>query len=120
MTRALVILLALTSAALADDHQHPPQDADLHDAFYSTWRVPNGGAYRGSSCCNKKDCYPAQIKSQAGQVFFLHRETRQWKIIPQGIIEANQPDPRESPDGQSHVCASPTGAVYCAVLGGGI
>jgi len=30
----LLILLALTTAALAQ-HQHPPEDAPLHDSFYS-------------------------------------------------------------------------------------
>ena len=42
--------------------------------------------------------------------------------IPVGILEDNQPDPRDSPDGRGHVCMQPPGKgnmVYCAVVGSG-
>lgn len=124
MTRILMlaILLALIPRAWAEDHQHhhPPQDAQLHDRFYSTWYMPNGGMPRNSSCCNLKDCYPTTIKKVGDVYFARRREDGAWIPIPTSKIEQNQSDPRESPDGRSHVCmAAPSGGanVYCAVLG---
>jgi hypothetical protein len=39
-----------------------------------------------------------------------------------GILEENQLDPRDSPDGRGHVCMDPPrkgNMVFCAVLGKG-
>ena len=108
---------------LIDDHQHPPQDMALHEKFYSTWNVPNNGNERVASCCNLKDCYPSTTKKVGEHWYAQRREDFQWILIPEGKLEHNQPDPRESPDYQSHVCMTPPGSgktVYCAVLGSGI
>ncbi len=102
---------------------HPPEHQSLHDKFYATWMIPSPGAadHRKHSCCNKKDCYPTQTKFENGQWFFLHRETNNWIAIPTNKLEHLQNDPRESPDGRSHVCADETGLrVFCATLGGAI
>lgn len=113
----LLLLLAMTVCAPA---QHPSQDQELHDKFYQDWLRPDTGRIGGNrtqSCCNKADCYPTEIKLQGGKWFFKHRETGDWLVIPKGRLEHNQPDPRESPDGGSHVCASAAGDLFCAVLG---
>lgn len=100
--------------------EHPPQDMALHDKFYSGWLVPNAGAARVSSCCNKMDCAPADTKFEGGHWYGRRRIDPQWILIPDQLIESNQGDPRESPDGQSHLCVHPGGHILCAVLGGGI
>jgi hypothetical protein len=119
--RALIacMLALLATAALAQEHRHPPQDQALHDRFYSTWMRPNNPH---QSCCDKKDCYPTQFKMVNGQWFALRREDAEWIFVPPGVLEHNRRDaiPRESPDSGSHVCMQPPNhgrVVFCAVLG---
>jgi len=117
-----IIIILLISPAMA---QHPPEDMEIHEKFYSHWNRPafrdiNGN--RTESCCNNTDCYPAQIKKELGRYWYKRREDGQWRIIPEEILEHNQVDARESPDGRNHVCAQPPGMsdmVFCAVLGSG-
>ena len=107
--------------------QHRPEDMELHEKFYSNWyrpdldlRDPRGdpNGRRLNSCCNKQDCEPAEIVYQNGHYFAKLRTANGPVLIPDVIIEANQSDPRESPDGRSHVCWNhTTNAIYCAVLG---
>lgn len=128
MRFAVLILLACMSTctmhpAFAQEHHHPPQDAPLHEKFYSTWNIPNAGAERTRSCCNLKDCYPAPIVQRDGQWWVQRREDGKWLVVPKHLLEQNQPDPRESPDHQSHACIAPPengDAVYCATLGAGL
>jgi hypothetical protein len=102
------------------DHAgHPPQDMDLHNKFYSTWYVPNLGRPRVSSCCNQMDCAPAETKRVNGHWYGRRALDSDWLLIPDAVIESNQDDPRESPDGESHICAY-GGRVLCAVLGAGL
>ncbi len=118
MKYAITLALALTATPVAA--QHPPQDQELHDKFYSTWMEPvnrDEDGNRVSSCCNKMDCYPTAFKLVGGTWFAQIRETGKWVAIPPERLEQNQPDPRESPDGQGHLCANPNGMVYCAVVG---
>src|SRR6185369_3484273 len=114
-------LIWLFVVAATAQHNHPPQDAQLHEQFYSTWKIPDSGRPRVSSCCSLMDCYPTQIRlTRAGNYEARRREDGAWINIPPGILEQNQSDPRESPDGSSHVCMQPPGQynrVYCAVLG---
>jgi hypothetical protein len=119
----LGMLSLMLTPVEAQEHQHPAADADLHARFYAGWMIPNGGEPRRSSCCSLKDCYPTEIRQQAGVYLARRREDGAWIPIPRGKLEHEQGDPRESPDGQSHVCMPPPGAgtvVYCAVLGSGI
>lgn len=117
---AVLIMLALILPAFAQ-HLHPPQDAAIHERFYSTWMMPNAGKPRQYGCCNKQDCYPAEIKEEGGNYFARTRDGRRWIPIPPSKLEDLQPDPRESPDGRSHVCMPLTEAgVYCAVRGSAI
>ncbi len=101
--------------------QHPLHDQEIHENFYSTWRMPNGDKPRVASCCNEHDCYPATIKREGGTWFAQSRDGQRWIAIPDSKLEHLQGDPRESPDGRSHVCIPITeSGVYCAVLGNGI
>lgn len=115
----LFIVLLWSMAALA---QHPSEHAELHDKFYSTWLRPemrSPAGQRQYSCCNNKDCAPARFKNVSGAWFGQKLGTTQWQAIPDRLMEQNQPDPRESPDGQGHLCSSGW-HVFCAVLGGGM
>lgn len=126
----LGLVLAYSWGAFGQEMHHAPSEMDLHDKFYANWlrptmRLPSGE--RNYSCCGKGDCYPTQFKTgKNGHTYFMRKtigpdgerhETGEWVMVPDSLIEANQPDPRESPDGQSHVCESGMN-VFCAVLGG--
>lgn len=104
---ALMGALVLTPA-LAQDHHHPPQDAVLHDIFYSTWMRPDQPTV---SCCNKVDCAPAEARMTSGGWVARRRNDTQWFRIPPEKIELN----RDSPDGRSHLCAADK--VFCFIAG---
>lgn len=77
-----VVTLTLLAAALAlvvlgwagrvhaQEHDHPPQDAPIHDLFYADW--PRLDA--NSSCCNKQDCFPTIIVPRNGLYYALRVE----------------------------------------------
>lgn len=128
---ALIFLLALSAIVKADGppgpHEEHPEDFPLHEQFYAEWLMPNNGQPRKSSCCNKNDCYPTSFKLVGGTWFARRREDGKMMAVPDSKLEHLQPDFRESPDGQGHVCASAPYAespdfysVYCAVLGEGV
>lgn len=122
MILAIIVALFLFSPAQAQLHLHPPQDAELHAQFYSTWRMPNRGKERVQSCCNMVDCYPTDARLTNGIWYARRREDGAWIPVPAYKIEQNQSDPRESPDGRSHVCMPPPPriGVFCFTLGSGI
>ncbi len=116
----LVVCLAFPFAAKAQDHghNHPPQDAAIHEKFYSTWYMPDNPA---KSCCNKQDCCPTEIKYVGTTLFARRREDGQWIVVPAQKIERH----RDNPDGRNHVCMPPpnhtqAGSVFCFSLGSGI
>lgn len=107
--------------AASAQHVHP--DETITDPkvaeFYDSWMI---APQRTSSCCSRKDCYAAQVRKRGGHWEYLHKWSHTWMPLPDEKIEQNLTSvtPRETPDGQSHVCASEsTGYVYCAVLGSG-
>ena len=106
----------------AQHHNHPPQDAALHERFYSTWMRPDNPSV---TCCNLQDCYPTEFKLVGQTWFAKRREDGQWVPIPEERLEHNRTDrtPAESPDGRSHVCMEPpfygVYNVWCAILGFG-
>ena len=102
-------------------HHHP--DETITDPrvsrFYDAWQRP---PHRAGSCCSEKDCYAAQIRrNPSGGLEYLHKWTGTWAEIPSRVLESNQKDPLDSPNTESHVCASEMfpDIVFCAVLGGG-
>ena len=121
MKNSLLALALFVSPAFAQEHIHP--DEIITDSrvahFYETWRQPN---QRRMSCCAKRDCYAAQVRRQSGAWEYLHKWSGRWYRIPDHVIESNAIEPRDSPDGQNHVCASPYDGqtVYCAVLSNGL
>jgi len=100
----------------AAHRQHPPQDQELHEKFYSTWHMPDNPSL---SCCNNADCYPTEIKYIDGKIYARRREDGRYILIPPQKVERN----RDNPDGRNHLCApppalSPLDSVYCFALGG--
>jgi hypothetical protein len=115
----VAVLALLLSPAAAEQH-HPPQDADLHEKFYSTWYMPDNPI---RSCCNKADCYPTEIKVIGSSIYARRREDGKYILVPAHKVEQN----RDNPDGRNHICAPPPSAigyppdtVFCFSLGGGI
>jgi hypothetical protein len=113
-------LALLVSSASAQGHNHPPQDADLHEKFYSTWYMPDNP---NRSCCNRADCYPTEIKMVGTNIYARRREDGKYILVPAHKVEQN----RDNPDGRNHICAPPPSAtsyppetVFCFSLGGGI
>lgn len=95
--------------------------------FYSQWNRPKGPfniEHRKPSCCNRADCFPVgETKISQGR-YSVRPEIKpgvlgDWFEVDPGIIESQQEDPRESPDGRSHVCIIGRVAA-CFVEGGGI
>ena len=122
MRLALAAMIVTVTFALAQEHGHPPQDAEIHHQFYKTWKYPKARDSTGTrkgSCCNLTDCHPTEIKRMGGRWWAKSRDGKSDLQIPEEIMEHNQPDPRESPDGRSHVCVVNRN-VICAVLGSAI
>lgn len=118
---AAALLFALLPMALAQDHghHHPPQDAEIHDKFYSTWMRPDN---RNVSCCHKLDCYPTEARFRNGGWLAKRREDGKWLSVPAAKVELD----RDSPDGRNHLCAPPPhneaiyqNGVICFIAGGG-
>ena len=109
----------LTTAIQAQEseHRHPPQDQQLHENFYSTWRMPDNPWV---GCCNDADCYPTEIMYVDGNIYAKRREDGKYIFIPPEKVERN----RDNPDGRNHLCApppvrlSPSDTVFCFALGG--
>jgi hypothetical protein len=119
-----MLLLGLYFIGQHVAHAQEVQPGHTHDgevgAFYQSWYLPNHRdlqGYRKGSCCNNIDCHPVnQIKQVGEKWFFFDIPTNQWVLIPATLLEDNQPDPRDSPDGQWHVCNQGS-TVFCAVRG---
>jgi hypothetical protein len=115
-----ILAFVVTHPAKGQDIREHHEHQSIAGQFYATWLRPNGGHPRTWSCCSSKDCYQTVIKRQGGHWYAQRREDGQWIPIPDEKLEHLQIDPRESPDGQSHVCAPPPwdgNGVYCAVIG---
>ncbi len=113
-----LLLLLLSAPALAHDHttaRTPTEEAVFY--FYATWMRP---PERSMSCCSMQDCHVVEVKKTNGKWYFLDKFTTAygWREIPEGRLEHNTADPRESPDGSSHACFNAM-YVLCAVLGSG-
>lgn len=114
----LVLLGTAATAAIAQSHQHPPQDAQLHERFYSTWMMPDNPSV---SCCHERDCYPTEARHDAQGWLAKRREDGKWLRVPAEKVETN----RDNPDGRNHLCApTPETAalveVFCFTVGSGM
>jgi hypothetical protein len=109
---ALGFLLPLAAPRLlAQEHHHPPEHAQIHDSFYKSWMRPDMPTI---SCCDKKDCAPAEARMQNGQWVARKFGETIWYRIPAAKVELN----RDSPDGRNHLCAMDA-MVFCFVAGAG-
>lgn len=114
----LALLATFATAALAQSHQHPPQDAPLHERFYSTWMMPDNPSV---SCCNNRDCYPVEARHDEQGWLAKRREDGKWLRVPANKVETN----RDNPDGRNHLCAPTpdrayTVEVFCFTVGSGM
>lgn len=110
-------LILLLTPSYSQEHKHPPQDALIHERFYSTWMRPDN---RDASCCDKQDCYPTEVRRVKGHWEAKRREDGQWVAIPPEKVEND----RDNPDGNNHVCMTPpdehnNSTVFCFIVGGG-
>ena len=118
----LLLALALLCATPAFAHDpgtaKSPEEARVF-TYYTSWMRP---PERSMSCCSQHDCHDVEVKRQNGKWFFLDKISSgsgpYWREIPEDRLEQNDKDPRESPDGRSHVCFN-SSFVLCAVLGSG-
>jgi hypothetical protein len=109
----LLVIYPNADAHAQAPHHHPTETIYGPTAeFYRTWKRPD---VPSSSCCSDKDCYSTRIRRRSGKIQAVHRESGDWIDIPSEKIELD----RDSPDGLSHMCASPEKFVFCFKEGGG-
>lgn len=106
-------------AALGQAHVHNGVTIeDKVGLFYERWKRPEFrgvGGERTASCCNRNDCYRPKIRRVEGRLEVWHPPTGRWVHMPDYLIERNQPDAEESPDGQNHACINNSGVPLCYV-----
>lgn len=124
MVLAMLIGLGIGLASRGNAHDASmaadPEQARVFQ-FYSTWMRPKGlyagMIHRSQSCCRSTDCFPvAETRMEHGQYLVRPESSPTFYRVPSSIVESEQSDPRESPDGRSHVCII-GGAVVCFVEG---
>ncbi len=104
----------LSPTSSKDHNGHPPEHQQLHIEFYSKLTRPG----TKMSCCNDKDCRPAQHRLNAGEhEFFVGGK---WvRVAKQWIIED-----KLTPDGRSHWCGINEGTAstytYCGIVAPGL
>ncbi len=116
----VLAMIGLAACAFAQEHRHPPQDADIHFRFYQNWKQPDN---RAVSCCSDEDCFPALAKNVNGTWYARKDETEEWVRIPASKVEYD----RDTPDGRSHLCGRRYGfnndnhfTVFCFIAGQGV
>lgn len=94
------IYILLLIEANAQEHHHPTGIIPGSTGkFYDEWKMPDDPK---RSCCSKADCYDTPARRTAnGNWLARRREDGKWLHIPPAKVEMN----KESPDGQSHICA---------------
>ena len=136
-----LIVLGMSWLSSVRAHEHAPGESTEQArivGFYKTWKRPKGEfaiTHRQSYCCYgdgaRQDCFPVLkervnekgIREVMPDVTGAHPQAQteygnKWYPLNYGIEENKQPDPRESPDGRSHVCVSGMSAI-CYVPGYG-
>jgi hypothetical protein len=110
---ALMAWVGMCIGAAAQEHHHPPQDAEMHDLFYQHWMMPDD---RSRSCCNKHDCAPAEARfdRQTGRWMAFSRIRQEWVEVPEAKIEHE----RDVPMG-AHLCENSSGVLCFGVGTGG-
>ncbi len=122
-------------------HEHQPGESDEQArviAFYQTWHRPKGDysiVHRMPLCCyargERQDCFPVLARrfDEKGHEELTPDVTGlpaavqleyggKWYSNAYHVTEDEQPDPRESPDGRSHMCITGQ-SIVCYVRGSG-
>jgi len=108
---AVAAAISLPAAAAAQDGGFYGQGhAENHD-WYSTLNQP-GTSF---SCCNGDahggDCRPT--RAYVGDDGYWHAEINgRWTTVPSRAVLD-----RPAPDGASHICAAPSGYIFCFIGG---
>ena len=105
-TAALMFVCFVASSAVAHD---PAGHALHHEGFYMGLKQPGTGV----SCCNNRDCRPAEHRVTPKGVEFL--VAGRWIMPPQSqLIEI------ETPDAKGHWCGyrenTSAPVTYCAIV----
>lgn len=111
---ATVLLALFMAPVFAQDHHHPPQDADAHEVFYRHLTRPDFPEPVPGSCCGKGDCYPTPARFRGGQWEALRREDQAWVAIPAERVVTREDELALRPDHQATLCAMPS-FIYCFV-----
>ena len=132
---AFGVSLAVLVAVSAYGHEvNPNMTKEQQDIakMYSRWMRPQGHyegiGHRKTSCCNMTDCGVVieSRRSPKGGLdvrvqnpYLTVEQEELWYHVPESIMEINQPDPVESPDGRAHACII-AGEVVCYTAGDGM
>ncbi len=95
-TWSAVFALAFVGGAHAEEKGHHTHHGDTSE-WYTTLHQ------KGSrmSCCNNRDCRPADGWRMAGDHYeFFFKKSKKWCHVPESARLDNQ----SSPDGEAHVC----------------
>ena len=126
-------LLLPVGAAISHEHSaNESAEQTRVIEWLKSWKRPKGHQslpHRQMSCCYisglQQDCFAVKETRVASDGSFEvfpdvegHFEYARWYKVPPDIDEANQPDPRESPDSRSYVCIAGA-TVICFVAGAG-
>ena len=109
---SVALLFALTAGASAQDGYHGQGHAENHD-WYRDLKQPG----TGYSCCNGTadgrfgDCRPTRAYLTEDGSWRAMVNGRWVRVPPHAVLK------QLAPDGNSHICASPSGVIYC-FLGG--
>lgn len=137
----LILVLFMATIYKAKAHEHMAGESTEQARvieFYKTWHRPKGDfsmTHRVGLCCyaggDSQDCFPvlAQRTNEKGIIevtpdvsgattMVQARYGGKWWPLIHNIEEDKQPDPRESPDGRSHMCVTDS-VVLCYVAGAG-
>jgi hypothetical protein len=119
------LLGLLLSTAVDAQHVHKDGSTYTEDLgrFYANWRQPINRTADGErviSCCSDMDCEPAEIVMKGGKYYVRNHKMARGRdvLVPDHLIEQNQRDMKESPDGRNHACLNHSG-VLCVTLGAG-
>ena len=82
------------------------QSARAHD-WYGDLKQPG----TGYSCCNGEDCRPTRAYRDADGIWHAWVNGKEVTVPRHLVLE------KVAPDGNSHICASKSGTIYCFVGG---
>ena len=125
--KAIVLLAVLLSViiepALSQSGNHNAGHSDLHE-YYNKLYIPDKRWSKPGSCCRERIEFPnGEVVGDCRPVRAWLDDNGRWHAIADGreilipdskIIRDNQPP---APDGNSHLCMSLIGIVFCFVPG---